>query len=68
MQAIVEWEYVAVDETDVDPPQPGTVIADVTCVATTDDGEMRMFSKRYVMRRATMLVLQGMIRAGARPQ
>lgn len=66
MDAIVEWEYVAVDKTDIDPPDPGFVIADVTCVATTDDGQMRMFRKNYLMRSETLNVLQSMIRAGAR--
>lgn len=67
MQAIVEWEYVAVDPTDVEPPEPGLVVADVTCVATTDDGAMRMFNKRYVMRQETCDTLREMIARGVRP-
>lgn len=67
MQAIVEWEYVAVDETDIDAGKPDHIVADVTCVATTVDGQMRMFHKRYLMRRETCAVLQDMIRRGVRP-
>lgn len=67
MTVVVEWEYVAVDRADEEPPEHGMVVADVTAVATMHDGGMRMFHKRYVMREETCDTLQDLIRRGVRP-